>query len=211
VRIVLVAAVVVVLPVTIVYPFAGPLMASVEDLGTMSPAGAFLAIIGVLLLDSVIPIPHGLVGALAAASLDWWLAFVAAWTGLTAASSVTYAIGRFAGRPLATRLVGRDEMELAEQRAERISAWLLFATRPVPVLGEVLLAAAGIARYPFRRFLLAVGSANAILTLVSTGIGRYFGVADSGNLALAAGIGIPLVGALGYGAVWLFMRSSQSR
>lgn len=207
----LVATLVVVLPVAIFLPFAEPLMAGVQDLGAMSRAGAFFAIIGVLLLDSVVPIPHGLVGALAAASLDWWLAFLAAWTGLTAASSVTYAIGRFAGRPLATRLVGGVEMDLAQQRAERISAWLLFATRPVPVLGEVLLAAAGIARYPFRRFLLAVGSANAILTLVSTGIGRYFGVADSGNLALAAGIGIPLVGAAGYGAVWLLMRSHQPR
>jgi membrane protein DedA with SNARE-associated domain len=182
-------------------------MAGVQDLGAKSSAGAFFAIIGVLLLDSVVPIPHGLVGALAAASLDWWLAFLAAWTGLTAASSVTYAIGRFAGRPLATRLVGKDEMDMAEQRAGRLSAWLLFATRPVPVLGEVLLAAAGIARYPFRRFLLAVGSANAILTLVSTGIGRYFGLADSSNLALAAGIGIPLAGALGYGAVWLVTRA----
>jgi uncharacterized membrane protein YdjX (TVP38/TMEM64 family) len=119
-RIVLVAALVIVLPVAIFYPFAGPLMEGVQDLGAKSPAGAFLAIIGVLLLDSVVPIPHGLVGALAAASLDWRLAFFAAWTGLTAASSVTYAIGRFAGRPLATRLVGEDEMDLAEQRASRL-------------------------------------------------------------------------------------------
>lgn len=206
----LVAAIVVVLPVAIFLPFAEPLMAGVRDLGTMSPAGAFFAVIGVLLLDSVVPIPHGLVGALAAASLDWWLAFLAAWTGLTAASSITYAIGRFAGGPLAGRLVGKHEMELAEQRAGAISAWLLFATRPVPVLGEVLLAAAGIARYPFRRFLLAVGSANAILTLVSTGIGRYFGVEDSDSLALVAGVGIPLVGALGYGGVWLFMRGRRT-
>ncbi|WP_324828133.1 VTT domain-containing protein [Qipengyuania zhejiangensis] len=208
-RVFAVAALMIVLPVAVFYPFAGSIVDTVRDFGTMSPAGAFFATIAVLLLDGVMAIPHGLVGALAAAALSWPLAFAATWLGLMAASCVSYALGRFAGRPLARRAVGKDDLEIAEQRADGVSAWLLFATRPVPVLGEVLLVAAGIARYPFRRFVLAVGGANTILSIGYTGIGQYFGALDTGNIALIAGVGVPLLGAIGYGMAVLLMRTGK--
>ncbi|MEE4199356.1 VTT domain-containing protein [Erythrobacter sp.] len=171
---------------------------------------AFLAVIGLLLLDSVAAIPHGFVGALAGAALPWAAEWSATWLGLMGASSISYAIGRFAGRPLAARIVGKADMAAAEKRAGAISALLLFATRPVPVVGEVILVASGIARYPFRRFVIAIGSANALLSLGYVGIGQFFGEGQNERIALIAAIGVPLLGAALYFAGVAFSRLART-
>lgn len=201
-----IAAVLFALPILIVLPFGDELVDIARNLGARSAAAAFAAVIMLLALDSVAIIPHGLVGALAGSALDWPVAAAATWIGIMAASCIAYAIGRFAGRPLARRLLGADDLAAAEQRASRISALLLFATRPVPVLGEVILVAAGIARYSFRRFLLAIGSANTVLALAYTGLGGAIGADDPERLMLIATLGIPAAGGLAYGIVRLFGR-----
>ena len=192
------ALVLFVLPILVVLPFGSALVDIARDLGSRSAPAAFIAVVGLLALDAVALIPHGLIGALAGASLSLPLAAAATWCGIMAASCIAYAIGRFAGRPLARRLVGEGDLAAAEERASRISALLLFATRPVPVVGEVILIASGIARYPFRRFLLAIGTANTILALAYTGLGGAIGKSDPERLMLIATIGIPVAGGVAY-------------
>ena len=119
------------------------------------------------------------------------------------ASCINYAIGRFAGGPLARRLVGEEDMKAAQARAARTSALLLFGTRPVPVVGEVILVAAGIARYPFRRFVLAVGAANAVLAPFYAGLPTMLGESDPERLLTIAAIGVPAAAALAYGLLKL--------
>ncbi|MBT8427768.1 MAG: VTT domain-containing protein [Erythrobacter sp.] len=190
-----------VLPILIILPFGDQLVDIARNLGSQSAAAAFLAVILLLALDSVALIPHGLIGALAGTALSWPLAAAATWLGIMAASCIAYAIGRFAGRPLARRLLGSDDLDAAEKRAAGISALLLFATRPVPVIGEVILIAAGIARYSFRRFLIAIGSANTVLALAYTGLGGAIGSSDPEQLMLIATLGIPAAGAVAYALI----------
>ncbi|NNC53070.1 MAG: VTT domain-containing protein [Erythrobacter sp.] len=190
-----------VLPILIILPFGDQLVDIARNLGSQSAAAAFLAVILLLALDSVALIPHGLIGALAGTALSWPLAAAATWLGIMAASCIAYAIGRFAGRPLARRLLGSDDLDAAEKRAAGISALLLFATRPVPVIGEVILIAAGIARYSFRRFLIAIGSANTVLALAYTGLGGAIGSSNPEQLMLIATLGIPAAGAVAYALI----------
>ena len=193
-------------PVLVVLPFGDWLVNAARNLGERSALAAFATIVGLLALDSIAAIPHGLVGALAGASLSWWVAALATWTGIMCASIIAYSIGRLAGRPLARRLLGEDDLVQAERRAESISALLLFATRPVPVVGEVILIAAGIASYPFRRFLVAIGCANTILSLAYVGLGGAIGNADPERLLLIATIAIPASALAIYGAITLVRR-----
>ena len=193
-------------PMLVVLPFGDWLVDTARDLGKQSASAAFATIVGLLALDSIAAIPHGLVGALAGASLSWWVATLATWTGIMCASIIAYSIGRFAGRPLARRLLGEDDLVQAERRAETISALLLFATRPVPVVGEVVLIAAGIASYPFRRFLLAIGCANIILSLAYVGLGGAIGNAHPERLLLIATIAMPATALAIYGAITLVRR-----
>lgn len=209
VRIFGVALVVFVLPVVLLFPAAEWLVEKAAQLGDLSPSLAFLTVVGLLLLDAVAIIPHGLVGALASTAMPWTAAWIATWLGTMGAALIIYGLGRFAGRPLATRLVGKSDMAAAQKRANTVSALLLFATRPVPVVGEVILVAAGIARYPLRRFLLAVGSANAVLALGYTGLGQFFGAVDTGTVVAAAAVGIPLAGVALYGLTHFVLRKSE--
>ncbi|GAA4052897.1 hypothetical protein GCM10022213_27030 [Parerythrobacter jejuensis] len=192
-----------VLPVVILLPFASWLVDRAGELGDLSPSLAFLTVIGLLLLDAVAIIPHGLVGALAATAMPWTAAWIATWLGQMGAAMIMYGLGRYAGRPLAGRIIGKSDMEAAETRAGTVSALLLFGTRPVPVVGEVILIAAGIAHYPFRRFLMAVGAANAVLALGYTGLGQMFGSVDTSTIVLVATVGIPAAAAILYCLVTL--------
>ncbi|APE29232.1 DedA family protein [Aurantiacibacter gangjinensis] len=196
-----------VVPMLVILPFGGTLIEWTRTLADAAPAEAFATIVGLLALDAFAALPHGLIGALAGSALDWWLAALATWLGIMAASLIAYCIGRYAGRPLARRLLGEKDMQLAEARAAGISALLLFATRPVPVVGEVILIAAGIACYPMARFLTSIGMANALLALAYTGLGGAIGEDRPEDLLLIATIGIPALGIAGFALVTTLRRN----
>ena len=210
-RIVLLALALFVLPMVVVWPLASWLIERATELGEVSPASAFALTIGLLGLDAVALIPHGLIGALSGTALPWASAAVATWLGIMLASVINYAIGRFAGRPLARRILGAADLAAAEDRAGSVSALLLFGTRPVPVVGEVILVAAGIARYPFRRFLLAVGSANLILAPFYAGLPSILAGEDPERLLLVATIGIPAVAAIGWFVTSMLRKRSAAQ
>lgn len=210
-RIVSLAFVLFALPILIILPFGGALVDMARNLGSSSTAGAFVTVILLLALDSVALIPHGLIGALAGASLSWPAAALATWMGIMAASLIAYALGRFAGGPLARRLIGESDLAAAQKRAQGISALVLFATRPVPVIGEVILIAAGIARYSLRKFLLAIGSANTVLALAYTGLGGAIGESNPDELLMIATIGIPVTGLALYLGFRLLRRLGSGR
>ena len=195
-----------VLPMLLVWPLASFLVEQAAELGSVSPAAAFALVVGLLGLDAVAMIPHGLIGALAGTALSWPLAAFATWCGIMLASCINYAIGRFAGRPLARRVVGEADLAAAEARAGSLSGLILFGTRPVPVVGEVVLVAAGIARFPFRRFLLSVGLANALLAPLYAGLPVLLDDADPERLLTVATLGIPLLSLAAYGVVRLVRR-----
>lgn len=199
-----------VLPIAIIWPLASWLLDNAARLGEVSPAAAFALTIGLLGLDAVAMLPHGLIGALAGTALPWPLAALATWLGIMLASTINYAIGRFAGRPLAKRMLGKADLAAAEARARSVSALLLFGTRPVPVVGEVILVAAGIARYPFRRFFLSVGAANAILAPFYAGLPSLLDGADPERLLTVATFGVPALAALAYGLVRLLATRRNS-
>ncbi|WP_164931270.1 VTT domain-containing protein [Erythrobacter sp. HKB08] len=196
-----------VLPFLILLPATPYLIEFAREAGSRSPTLAFVTIIGLFCLDAAAFIPNGLVGALAAQALDWPAAAASVWIGLMTASSLSYALGYFAGRPLARKIVGADDLAAAQERAKGITSLVLFMTRPVPVIGETILVASGIASYPFRRFFVAVGSANVFVTATYVGLGKYFGSVDPERVLIIATVGIPLVA----GAAYLLVRFARSR
>lgn len=202
-RILGVALVVFVLPIVILLPAAPWLIETASTLGERSPAMAFVAVIVIFCIDAVAFIPNGLVASLAAGAMPWWLAALCVWIGLNVANSFSYALGAFAGRPLARRVIGAEDLAAAQQRANSVTSLVLFATRPVPVVGETILVAAGIASYPFRRFIVAIASANVFMTATYVGLGQLTDFLSPERIVLVATVGVPLIGAVLYGVVRL--------
>jgi len=167
--------------------------------------GAVL-IVALLAGDSLLPVPSSLVSAFAGAVFPWLLGTTVVWIGMTLGCVLGYGLGASAGRVLALRLVG--EAELARSRAlfSDIGPAALIITRAIPVMAEAGVLAAGAARMPFWRFMLATSVANAgvAATFAATGA-----LAASSGAFLIVFIGLAAVPAVGW-AAWRQYKARRS-
>lgn len=135
------------LPFVLVGELPGELWLSANDNHAMRFA---LAGAGLLAADVLLPVPSSIVGTMLGARLGIGAGFVAAFSGLMAGQSVAYVASR--------GLVRRRNAELPAAPTLAV----VFLSRPVPVLAEVVVLSAGAAGVNGPQFLLACGSGNLI-------------------------------------------------
>jgi uncharacterized membrane protein YdjX (TVP38/TMEM64 family) len=185
----------------------GPLVFAqqIEDLANAAVAAArhspFLvagSIIAALALDVFLPVPNGVTNTLAGALFGFWGGVAVIWTGLMAASLLGYTVGAWAAKPLARRMLGAAELDRAHRFAQGLGPLVLILSRPVPVFAELATLAAGMAAMPLRLFLLLTGLANLVVAAVFAAIGAAALANQSGELAMAGGVLLPLLAWLSY-------------
>jgi membrane protein DedA with SNARE-associated domain len=155
-RVILLALLVPVVPFVVLGELPGERWLSAGDANAL----AFGAIGGGLLaVDVLLPIPSTLVGTLLGARLGFAPGWLWGWGGLVLGNLAGYAAGRL--------LLARPDVAFSE----RPTAALLFVTRPVPVLAEALVIAAGAGRLPWRTFLMVSVLANGIFAGILAGNG----------------------------------------
>jgi len=152
-----------------------------------------LAVIAFLLADIVLPIPSSFVLATTGylLGIEWGTAVCFA--GLTCASLGGYALGRYAGGPLAQRVVGRAQLERFSDLSRRYGDVLLVAFRAMPVLAEATTILAGISRMPLLHFLIVTSIGNSVVALVYAWIGAVSASQSSFLFASVASIVLPLL------------------
>ncbi len=187
--------------------FEGQVLGLADGLlgGTSGQVGALLAlaILALFAGDVFLPVPSSLV-SVAAVALFGWAGGLLIWIGMTAGCGLGYWLGSQAGRPLAERFIGPEEVSRARRVAADLGPAALVLTRAVPVLAEATTVAAGLAAMPLRRFALATGLANAGIALVYVAWGAAaVGSAGSFLMLLAGAIAVP---AAGWIALKLFTR-----
>jgi membrane protein DedA with SNARE-associated domain len=185
----------------------GPLLLS-EQIGQLAdaaliearakPVAVAAVIISALALDVFLPVPNGVTNTAAGAIFGFSLGFVVIWIGLMAASLLGYAAGALAARPLARRLLGAAELARAHQFAASLGPLVLIMSRPVPIFAELATLAAGMAGMRLSLFLLLTGCANLGVALIFAGIGAAAMASQSGALAFAGSILLPMLAWLGY-------------
>jgi uncharacterized membrane protein YdjX (TVP38/TMEM64 family) len=109
-----------------------------------------LAGAGLLAADMLLPIPSSIVGTMLGARLGIGAGFAAAFAGLMLGQSAAYFVSH--------GLLRRRNVALPAAPTLAV----VFLSRPVPVLAEVVVLSAGAARVKWRQFLLACGSGNLI-------------------------------------------------
>jgi uncharacterized membrane protein YdjX (TVP38/TMEM64 family) len=152
-----------------------------------------LAVIVFLLIDIVLPVPSSFVltttGYLLGAAWGTAVCFV----GLTCASLGGYALGRYAGGPLAQRVVGRAQLDRFADLSLRYGDALLVAFRAMPVLAEATTILAGISHMPLPRFVLVVSIGNLVVAGVYAWIGAVSAGQSSFLIASVASILLPVL------------------
>ncbi|HEX2879634.1 MAG TPA: VTT domain-containing protein, partial [Polyangiaceae bacterium] len=141
-------------------------------------------------------IPSSIVGALLGARLGFGGGFAAGLVGLCLGNAVGYWLGRLVPQRFAVEL------------PQTPSSVALFVSRPVPVLAEAAVLAAGVGRMPFGRVVFATGLGNAIYAALLAGSGAAWLPEDWLGFGLLVPFGLPVLAWLSWR--WLRERSSHT-
>ena len=150
-------------------------------------------VIFALTADVILPVPNGITNTFAGMSLGWAFSSVIVWIGLNLGATFAYTLGRFAGRPIAKKLVSNKEFEEVRASLKNFNVIGLIVSRPVPGFAELIAITAGLSKIPFRLFLLVVSTTNIGVAIIFSGIGAAAIENDSLSLAFIGAIIFPAV------------------
>ena len=150
-------------------------------------------VIFALTADVILPVPNGITNTFAGMSLGWAISSVIVWIGLNLGATFAYILGRFAGRPIAKKLVSNKEFEEVRASLKNFNVIGLIVSRPVPGFAELIAITAGLSKIPFRLFLLVVSTTNIGVAIIFSGIGAAAIENDSLSLAFIGAIIFPAV------------------
>lgn len=173
--------------------FGSSLEAWTFGLITPERSAPVIAGAGILLLvmDVLLPIPSTFVASGLGAMLGAPLGILAAAVGLTAGCAVGFGLGRYLGQDLAERELGLTDYTYLSNLLRRYGLPVLALCRPVPVLAEASVIAAGILGLRADRVMLVTGFANLGFAGVYAGLGASAESPGGFLLAFAASLAIP--------------------
>lgn len=134
-------------------------------------AWGWLAVIGLLMSDLLLPIPATPVMSAAGYVYGPLLGGLISAVGSFCAGLAGYGLCRAFGRGIAVRLAGEKEMADHESLFRRSGPWLVAASRWLPLLPEVVSCLAGLTRMPVRVFVVALACGSIPLGFVYAAIG----------------------------------------
>jgi uncharacterized membrane protein YdjX (TVP38/TMEM64 family) len=152
---------------------------------------AWIAGIGLLVLDLILPVPSTVVMSALGLIYGPVLGGVFSAAGSFLAGLIGYLICRKIGRRAALWIAGEKDLLRGERLFSRAGGWLVAWSRWLPVLQEVITCMAGLARMPLRSFTLALACGCVPMGFAFAAVGNV-AVAHPGT-ALALSILAPPV------------------
>ena len=152
-----------------------------------------IMVIFALTADVILPVPNGITNTFAGMSLGWAISSVIVWIGLNLGATFAYTLGRFAGRPIAKKLVSNKEFEEVRASLKNFNVIGLIVSRPVPGFAELIAITAGLSKIPFRLFILVVSTTNIGVAIIFSGIGAAAIENDSLSLVFIGAVIFPAV------------------
>ncbi len=134
---------------------------------------AWLAGLGLLVADLLLPIPGTAVMSALGLAYGWALGGLISALGSLGSGMLAYGLCRRLGRRAAIRLAGADGIAEGERlfRAES-GLWIVALSRWMPVLPEAVACLAGMSRMPLRRFFSALCLGSVPMGFLFAGIGH---------------------------------------
>jgi uncharacterized membrane protein YdjX (TVP38/TMEM64 family) len=129
------------------------------------------AIVGLLGVDLILPIPSSLVMVLSGKLLGFLTGGITSFAGAMLAAIIGYFACYWGGTRIFTRLIKDKEADKVVAWFEKYGIYAIILSRPIPMLTEILSCTAGLYRFPFRLFL----AASILGTLPICFVYSYFG------------------------------------
>ena len=149
-----------------------------------------ILVIFALAADVFLPIPNGVTNTFAGAILGFYLSIPVIWIGLTLGSLIGFAIGKYAAKPLAKKILTQEDLARSEEAAKKFGVSILLIARPAPALAEISTVAAGLAGMKWSTFLAVMIVSNFLVSIVYAFIGTAALTSQSASIAF---IGIAVI------------------
>ena len=149
-----------------------------------------ILVIFALAADVFLPIPIGVTNTFAGAILGFYLSIPVIWIGLTLGSVIGFAIGKYAAKPIAKKILSQEDLASSEELAKKFGISILLITRPAPALAEISTVAAGLADMKWITFLTVMIVSNLLVSIVYAFIGTAALTSQSASIAF---IGIAII------------------
>ena len=158
-----------------------------------------LLVIFALTADVFFPVPNGLTNTIAGAILGFYIAIPIIWIGLTSGAIVGFAIGKFAAKPIAKKILSESELKKSQDLSKKFGISILLLSRPAPAFAEISTVAAGMSGMSWFTFLSVMIISNFFVAIIYALIGTAALTSQSVSLAF---IGIAIIPFL----FWLLAR-----
>lgn len=152
-----------------------------------------ILVISALTADVFLPVPNGLTNTLAGAILGFYLSIPIIWIGLTLGSLIGFAIGKYAAKPFAKKLLSKEDLERSEEISKKFGIGILLIARPAPAFAEISTVAAGLAGMKTITFLLVMIFSNLLISVVYAFIATAAITNQSASLVFIGIAVIPLL------------------
>lgn len=162
---------------------------------------AWLAGIGLLVADLLLPIPGTVVMSALGAVYGLWLGGLIAAAGSMLAGMLGYGVGRFFKEGFSRKWLGERDFEKGRALFDRNGALVVAVSRALPILPEVLSCMAGLLRMPFGKFSLALACGSVPMGFLFAWIGTVGRESPGWGIAFSL-----LVPALLWGAAAILRR-----
>jgi uncharacterized membrane protein YdjX (TVP38/TMEM64 family) len=115
-----------------------------------------LTIIGLLVIDILLPIPSSIVMTLSGKLLGFFPGGIISFIGALLAAWLGFFACRFGGKKVFIRLIGEEDISKVKAWFEKYGIFAIILSRPVPMLTEILSCLAGLSQVSPLLFTLAV-------------------------------------------------------
>lgn len=163
---------------------------------TRDPATIALAVVSLLTVDLLLPIPSSLISTYAGAQLGILPAALASWLGMTLGAAIGFFFARQFGIVAAQRFASQSDLELSRDLATRYGPAILVLARALPVLAEASVLALGVMGLSWRRFWPPVLLSNFGLALGYAAFGAWAREREAVFAALVASVAAPVLALL---------------
>jgi uncharacterized membrane protein YdjX (TVP38/TMEM64 family) len=152
---------------------------------------AWIAGMGLLVSDIILPIPSTVVMSALGWMYGWWLGGLIAAGGSFLSGLFAYALCRWLGRSAARWITGEEGLRRGELLFAQKGGWLVALSRWAPVLPEAVACLAGIMRMRWATFVLALACGSLPLGFAFAVIGHLG--QDSPTWAITLSAILPLI------------------
>lgn len=152
-----------------------------------------LLVIFTLTADVFFPVPNGLTNTIAGAILGFYIAVPIIWIGLTSGAIVGFALGKFAAKPIAKKILSESELNKSQDLSKKFGISILLLSRPAPAFAEISTVAAGMSGMSWFTFLSVMIISNFFVAIIYALIGTAALSSQSVSLAFIGIATIPFL------------------